>query len=306
MIIDCHAHIIEHLSGMGARGEVRPVGRGMVSFLDGTKQKVIPEECGDKEYLAETLIRQMDQAGIDKAVLLHGLLYGLQNEYIFETVKKYPNRFIGSGSLDPCIEQIDMVLECLIYKFGFRILKFEISTGAGMTGIHSDLKIDGIEFETIFKKAEKEHITLVFDIGRRGMKSYQIQELCRASRKHDTVKFVVCHLLAADGECFDQWEEDMGQLAECRNIWFDITAVPWNMRERYPFPKSADLIYRAKKIVGSKRMMWGSDVPQLLVIEDYRRLYDFLLADDRFSDEERADILCNTAAEVYGIREEKD
>lgn len=35
MIIDSHAHVIEHLSGMGARGEVRPIGDGRVRFLDG-------------------------------------------------------------------------------------------------------------------------------------------------------------------------------------------------------------------------------------------------------------------------------
>ena len=44
MIIDSHAHIIEHLSGMGARGEVRPVGHGRVRFLDGEEMQVIPRE----------------------------------------------------------------------------------------------------------------------------------------------------------------------------------------------------------------------------------------------------------------------
>ena len=46
MIIDSHAHVIEHLSGMGARGEVRPIGAGRVRFLDGEEMQVIPGEIG--------------------------------------------------------------------------------------------------------------------------------------------------------------------------------------------------------------------------------------------------------------------
>ena len=47
MIIDSHAHVIEHLSGMGARGEVRPIGDGRVRFLDGEEMQVIPGDAVD-------------------------------------------------------------------------------------------------------------------------------------------------------------------------------------------------------------------------------------------------------------------
>ena len=60
MIIDSHAHIIEHLSGMGARGEVRPVGHGRVRFLDGEEMQVIPREIGGAGFSAEQLLEQME------------------------------------------------------------------------------------------------------------------------------------------------------------------------------------------------------------------------------------------------------
>ena len=62
MIIDSHAHIIEHLSGMGARGEVRPVGHGRVRFLDGEEMQVIPREIGGAGFSAEQLLEQMELA----------------------------------------------------------------------------------------------------------------------------------------------------------------------------------------------------------------------------------------------------
>lgn len=67
MIIDSHAHIIEHLSGMGARGEVRPVGDGRVRFLDGEEMQVIPREIGGAGFSAEQLLEQMELAHIDRA-----------------------------------------------------------------------------------------------------------------------------------------------------------------------------------------------------------------------------------------------
>lgn len=302
MIIDSHAHIMEHLSGMGARGEVRPIGKGRVRFLDGTEQTVMPKEYGDKEFLAETLVKLMDEAGIDKAVLLHGLLYGLQNEYIYESVQKYPDRLIGSGSFDPCIEQADLILERLIHYYGFKILKFELSTGAGMTGVHGNLKINGEEFERIFTKSEKEQVVIVLDIGSRGMKSYQIDEIVQAATKHPQMKIVLCHLLATDGKEIGLWRADMKKLSACNNIWFDITALPWNANEAYPFAKSISLICEAIDIVGSERMMWGSDVPQLLVIDTYKRLYDYMLKDQRITKDQLEDLLYKTAMKVYGIK----
>lgn len=302
MIIDSHAHIIEYLSGIGGRGEVRPIGGGKVRFLDGNEQQVMPSWCGDRSFSAEKLIALMDEACIDKAVLLHGLLYGLQNEYIYECAKKFSNRLIASGSMDPCIENAEQILERLIHHFQFRILKFEISTGAGMTGLHSNLKIDGKEFSKIFKEAEKYGVTIVLDIGSRGMKSYQIEEMINAAQTYSSVKFVLCHLLAVNGKEMEQWKKDIKRLSDCKNIWFDFTAVPWNVGETYPFKISADIIFEAKQIIGSDRMMWGSDVPQLLVINEYKKLYDFLLLDQRFSRQELDNFLYKTAMKVYGIK----
>lgn len=299
MIIDCHAHIIEHLTGIGARGEVRAIGKGKVRFLDGTEQMVIPPGYGDKEFTAETFIHMMDEANVDKAVLLHGLLYGLQNDYVYECVKRYPERLIASGSLDPYIERIEEIMERFINYYGFKILKFELSTGAGMTGLHPDMKIDGAELEKIYAKAEQENITIVLDIGSRGMKSYQIDEIIRAARKYVGLTFVICHLLAVNGKELDLWKWDLMKLEKCPNIYFDITAVPWNVKENYPFPASLEIICEARDIVGTKRMMWGSDVPQLLVMGDYKKQYDYLLRNNKLSKQELDNLLFKTAKKVY-------
>ena len=300
MIIDSHAHIIEHLSGMGARGEVRPVGHGRVRFLDGEEMQVIPREIGGAGFSAEQLLEQMGLAHIDRAVLLHGLLYGLQNDYIYECVAKYPDKFKGSGSFDPCIDQAEVVLNRLIHHYGYRILKFELSTGAGMTGLHPDLKVDGEEFERVYAEAKRYGVTVVFDIGSRGMKSFQVEELIRAAIRHPEVKFTLCHLMAPNGTDFEAWRQDMKRLAARENIWFDLTAVPWNIHETYPYPVSLRYVAEAVKLAGTGRLLWGSDVPTLLNMDSYGNLYQYLIDGKICTANGLDDLLYRTSEIVYG------
>lgn len=300
MIIDSHAHIIEHLSGMGARGEVRPVGHGRVRFLDGEEMQVIPREIGGAGFSAEQLLEQMELAHIDRAVLLHGLLYGLQNDYIYECVAKYPDKFKGSGSFDPCIDQVEVVLNRLIHHYGYRILKFELSTGAGMTGLHPDLKVDGEEFERVYAEAKRYGVTVVFDIGSRGMKSFQVEELIRAAIRHPEVKFTLCHLMAPNGTDFEAWRQDMKRLAARENIWFDLTAVPWNIHETYPYPVSLRYVAEAVKLAGTGRLLWGSDVPTLLNMDSYGNLYQYLIDGKICTANGLDDLLYRTSEIVYG------
>ena len=300
MIIDSHAHIIEHLSGMGARGEVRPVGHGRVRFLDGEEMQVIPREIGGAGFSAEQLLEQMELAHIDRAVLLHGLLYGLQNDYIYECVAKYPDKFKGSGSFDPCIDQAEVVLNRLIHHYGYRILKFELSTGAGMTGLHPDLKVDGVEFERVYAEAKRYGVTVVFDIGSRGMKSLQVEELIRAAIRHPEVKFTLCHLMAPNGTDFEAWRQDMKRLAARENIWFDLTAVPWNIHETYPYPVSLRYVAEAVKLAGTGRLLWGSDVPTLLNMDSYGNLYQYLIDGKICTANGLDDLLYRTSEIVYG------
>jgi len=300
MIIDSHAHIFEHLSGIGARGEVRAIGGGRIRFLDGQEMQVIPEYMGGTGFFAEQLLEQMEKAHIDRAVLLHGLLYGLQNDYIYECVRKYPDKFKGSGSFDPCIDQAEMVLDRLIHHYGYRILKFELSSGAGMAGLHPNLKIDGEEFEYIYGVAEQYGVTVVFDIGSRGMKSFQVEELVRAAGRHPGVKFTLCHLMAPNGMDFEAWCGDMKSLASRENIWFDLTAVPWNVHEAYPYPASLRYVAEAVKLVGTERLLWGSDVPTLLNMDSYENLYRYLIDGAICPPSGLDDLFYKTSEIVYG------
>ena len=101
MVIDAHAHIYEILKGYGAKGEFRPLGGGKGIWATGKIEQFFPAEYGDTGFYAETLIKLMDEGGIDRSVLLQGGNYGFHNDYMAEAASKYPERLTAVGAIDP-------------------------------------------------------------------------------------------------------------------------------------------------------------------------------------------------------------
>ena len=142
-IIDSHAHLVQYIAGTGAGGELRSIGNGMAVYANGQTVRMIPKEFGGDQVTPEHLIQVMDKNGVEKAVLLQGNFYGYQNFYTHLAVKKYPDRFAGAGAYDPFSRDKDGIRRYLFEELGFKIEKFEVSTGSGLMAIHPELKLDG-------------------------------------------------------------------------------------------------------------------------------------------------------------------
>ena len=63
-------------------------------------KQYLPPSMRDLESTPEYIIAQMDYAGIDRAVIQSGHLYGRLNDYIAEAVRRYPDRFWGLALVD--------------------------------------------------------------------------------------------------------------------------------------------------------------------------------------------------------------
>ena len=141
--IDAHAHVFDHIGSMGKAGELRPLGNGNCRWATGEEFRIIPEGKGDKEYLVETFMDVMDENDVEKAILLQGVLYGLQNEYAMECAEKYPDRFKAAVMLDPFCRCAQQILEHFINDLHAHVFKFEVSVGGGLSGYHRDFAVDG-------------------------------------------------------------------------------------------------------------------------------------------------------------------
>ena len=109
-IINAHVHLIE-LEALARTGDgpLIPGGIAVYENLD----KIV------SIFSPETLIAQMDEAGIEKSILFAvnaPILYS-SNEYVKEICDEFPNRFIGFASVDPLAPDSLEVLEYAIKDF---------------------------------------------------------------------------------------------------------------------------------------------------------------------------------------------
>ena len=101
MIVNSHVHIFRRLDGFTGAGRVRPLTYGMVQIGEGRPFRLLPPALERTNFPAEILLEYMAAAGVDRAVLMQGPLYGDMNDYYAEVLLRWPDRFLGVALVDP-------------------------------------------------------------------------------------------------------------------------------------------------------------------------------------------------------------
>lgn len=297
-IIDAHAHVVQYIAGFTSRGELRGVGGGRARYADGSEFQMIPEKFGGS-FTADDMISVMDGNGVEKAVLLQGQFFGFQNEYTAEAVKKYPNRLIGAGSYDPFCAKAEEVKRRLFKELGFKAVKFEVSNGSGLMAYHLPIDLDGEVMNACYRHAADNGLTVVMDIGRPRNCCWQVDALAAVAEKYPSVTFVICHLLAPQRTDVAILGGALSKLAR-PNVYFDLASLASNQQpETYPYPTAVEHLETAKRMVGSDRLMFGTDMPSNLCRDTYAHLTDYIKLSGVFTEKELDDIFYNTANAVY-------
>ena len=299
--VDVHVHVVEHLRGFARRGEFRAIGGGRARWANGDVVDLIPPELGEYDVRGEKLYPFLKAQGVERAVLLQGSFYGFQNEYSLEVARQYPDMFVPACTADLFARESMEVLERFVCREGVRIVKFEVSDGGGMTGYHEPFRLDGPRMARQVQLASENRCTLVLDIGGPGMDSFQPEAIAEIAKSHPDLKIVVCHLLAPTLADEAPFAEALRAL-RLENVWFDISAVPWNVfPETYPYPTANRYVAMARDTVGGKKLLWGSDLPSPLTRDSYTHLWDYLQAGGLFTQDELQDIYYNNAFAAYPL-----
>lgn len=300
-IIDSHVHVVQNIAGFGDKGELRSLGRGdgMARYASGEVLRMIPEQFHGDQVTPEQLIETMDENGVEKAVLLQGNFYGFQNLYSWDAVQKYPDRLTAAASYDPFCAQRDAVRKHLFEELGFRIEKWELSTGSGLMANHPGLKLDGEDMMEAFAYGAAHGHVMVIDVGKCGSPSWQIPEMKNVVSRFPDTKFVFCHLLAPNA--FQ--EEALIDALKCLkadNVWFDIASVVHNvLMGEAPYTRADHYLRLAADIVGADKLIFGTDFPSCLKEDPYAQFVRNITDSKRFNDAEKAMILAENAEKVF-------
>lgn len=298
-IIDAHIHVCKYINGFGSRGELIPLGNGMVEYADGTTFRIIPEGLGDSGFSYEKAIEMLDKYNIEKAVILQGNYLGFQNLYAHEAMTSYPKRFVAACTYDPFCYNKDLIKKHLFEDLKFKIIKLECSNGSGFMANHKTFSLYDDSFKEIYEYANKNNITVVFDIGRPGNNCYQVDTLSKIVRDYPNVTFVICHLLAHQVGQLDLLKENLAKF-KLPNVYFDIASVINNTKpEVFPYPTASKYLRKAIDILGSDHLMWGTDMPSGICKDTYKHNIEWVMNNNLFSKEEKENIFYNTANKVY-------
>jgi predicted TIM-barrel fold metal-dependent hydrolase len=313
MVVDSHMHVWERVDGTvfgTLRSSNHRYGKMLYTGAGGTSEiaRWMPPAFADSSARAELYIEYMEWAGVDKAVLLQGPVYGSQNAYCADLRQRYPDKFIFSYAfVDPRDPQRAIRdLEVAVKTYHLNGVKFEPP--------HTPFWLDDPTVIPLWDKIAELGVVAAVDLGWHPERAYHMQNdrLERIIARYPDTPFVLLHLGGSDLGNLEQQHpfptlQRTLQLRKYPNLYFEIGGlVSVCEHDEYPYTRVQEIVRAAWEAVGADRLFWGSDWPYAEQLCTYlqnvnvmRKFCDFLPAADKEK------ILAGTAMAFYGTRGQK-
>ncbi|GIX46683.1 MAG: metal-dependent hydrolase [Candidatus Tectimicrobiota bacterium] len=260
VIIDAQVHI------WGANTPERPWPPGAEAYVHR------PQPLGKDE-----LLREMDAAGVNRAVLVPPSWEGDRNDLALAAAQQHPDRFAVMGRL--ALERPESRAQLATWK-----------AQPGMLGVrltfhrppHSDWLSDGTA-DWFWPAAERAGLpVMVFAPG-------QVSKIGDIAARHPGLRLIIDHLaLRSDlkDHALAAAIEPVLALARFPNVAVKASALPCYVTEPYPFPTLHPLIRRVVEAFGPQRVFWGTDLSRLpcpyrQAVTLFTEELDFLSDDDK-------------------------
>ncbi len=294
-IIDTHSHLWLRQDTVVNGYPIRTLENGRSLFM-GEVRQMLPPFMIDGRNTAEVFLSNMDYAQVTAAVVVQEFIDGIQNNYLAEVQKRYPERFIVCGMADYRKPGYPEEVRNLIAQ-GFRgiaIPGHRLQTPQGRVSLTSQEMMD------MFRLMEKKKVFLSITLEDGAV---QVPELEEVIQECPDLKIAVGHfgMVTVPG-----WMEQI-RLARHRNVMIESGGITWLFNDEfYPFKGAVKAIRQAADEVGMNKLMWGSDYPRTITAITYRMSYDFILKTTELTDESKALFLGQNAVGFYGIDTEID
>jgi predicted TIM-barrel fold metal-dependent hydrolase len=205
-------------------------------------------------YLADEAIRDMDEAGIDGAILHPPNWDPNSNEMAIEAVQAYPTRFAILGNFPLDKPESRALVPTWKQRPGTLGLRFYFSEPGKRTW-PTDATMDW--FWPAAEKAELPVALLAGD---------WLPLLGEKAEKHPGLKLIVDHMGALRGAKGDAAFPNMKELialAKLPNVAVKLTGGPFYADDAYPF-RSLHKHYRMMyDAFGPRRLFWGTDITKM-------------------------------------------
>lgn len=291
-IIDAHAHLWLKQDTVVDGLPIRTLENGRSLFM-GEIRQMVPPFMVDGVNSAEVFLSNMDYAQVSAAVITQEFIDGIQNDYLQEVERKYPNRFLTCGMCE--FRKPGFLVQAVeLLDQGFRAIKIpaqRLLLPEGRISLVND------EMMQMFRLMEQRGAILSIDLADGDL---QVDEMEEIIRECPNLKIAIGHfgMVTREG-----WEEQI-KLARHPNVRIESGGITWLFNDEfYPFHGAIRAIRRAADLVGMDKLMWGSDYPRTITAITYRMSYDFVIKSKELSDTDKALFLGKNAEQFYGFKD---
>lgn len=225
---------------------------------------------------AEGMLVSMDTLGIDKAfitphVAAIGADFKYGNDMVIETVRKYPERFIGYVTINPSyVEEIkDEIERCFSVK-GIKGIKLHPSSHG--------CPIDHKNYQTVYEIADEKRYPILIHVWGKD----EVAIINRLAPKYPGAQFIMGH-----GGAEARAMEDASEVINRHNNAYVDTAIS--------MAPQGNIEWFVKES-GSKKILFGTDMP----FYDPRHTFGRVAMAD-ISDDEKRDIFGLNAKRLLNI-----
>jgi len=213
-------------------------------------------------FTIERLVPLMDEAGVDRAVIVPPSWPGDRNDYALEAARRYPNRFAVMGRI--AVQNPDSV--ALLPKWREQ---------PGMLGVRLTFMRQQAELLTsgaadwFWPAAEKAGLAVMF------LAPDNIPKFGPIAERHPGLTLIIDHMSLMQETALERRIsraiDDVVALAKYPNVSVKLSSAPTYSQESYPWRDMTEHIKRCFDAYGPQRCYWGTDLTNAFAKSTYRQ-----------------------------------
>jgi predicted TIM-barrel fold metal-dependent hydrolase len=211
----------------------------------------------------ERLLPLMDEAGVDRVVVVPPSWPGDRNDYGLEAAQHYPNRFHVMGRIPLQNPQSAALLPKWREQPGMLGVRLTFNNATNIPWI-----TDGTA-DWLWPAAEKAKVPIYF------FAPYNISKFGPIAERNPQLTLIADHMcltgaMAKDGKLKEAVDQCVA-LARYPNVSVKMSGSPGVSLEPYPYRDVADHLHRVFDAYGPQRAYWGTDLTNSFTKGTYRQ-----------------------------------
>ena len=231
-------------------------------------------------FTIEKLVSMMDEAGVDRAVIVPPSWPGDRNDYGLEAARRYPERFAVMGRI--AIEKPRSAALLPNWRGQPGMLGIRLTFHRGQAAL-----LESGATDWFWPAAEKAGVQVMF------LAPGNMPKFAAIAERHPGLPLIVDHMSLtaeiAQSRTIPKAIDDLVPLARYPNVSVKLSSAPTYSFDPYPWRDMSEHLKRCFDAFGPRRCYWGTDLTNAFAKSTYRQRItqfteelDFLSEEDKY------------------------